>query len=184
MPLAEIFRRNAAVPVRMLYGRIVAQARLPVFYERWEVPDSLDGRFELVALHCFLVLRRLRKDGQATGAFRQQLFDWMFADMDAGLRELGVGDLGVGRRVKDMARAFYGRIAAYDRGLDRGGAVLTDALRRNLYGTVDPAHGALAAMAAYVQRVEAGLTGQRTADLLKGTVEFDPAAISGPGRAG
>lgn len=184
MSPADIFRRRSAgAPARLLYDRVVAQARLPVFYAEAGVPDSVDGRFELVALHCFLLLRRLRADGAATAALRQKLFDWMFADMDASLRELGAGDLGVARRVKHMAKGFYGRIAAYDRGLDDPGTVLAAALRRNLYGTVEVLPEQVAAMADYVRASAAGLARQPATALLQGTVEFGVPALPQPARA-
>jgi len=182
MRLADILRRNATeAPARLLYERIVAQARLPVFYERGGVPDSIDGRFELVVLHCFQVLRRLRREGEAAETLRQRLFDWMFADMDASLREIGVGDLGVGRRVKRMAQGFYGRVAAYDRGLDREGPALAEALRRNLYGTVEPAPCLVEAMTAHVRADAALLARQDAADLLRGRVAFGSPDFPAPG---
>src|SRR5687767_4178845 len=113
-----------------LYAAAVAQARRPEFYASLGVPDTIDGRFELVALHTFLVLRRLKGQGQAAEA-GQALVDLFIQDMDASLRELGAGDLGVGRKVKAMAQAFYGRIAAYDSGLAGSAATLEAALRRN-----------------------------------------------------
>lgn len=184
MSPAAIFRRGSAqAPARLLYERVVAQARLADFYERAGVPDTLDGRFELVALHCFLLLRRLRGEGEAATALGQRVFDRMFSDMDASLRELGAGDLGVGRRVKHMARSFYGRIAAYDRGLDDTGGRLAEALRRNLYGTVDAPPERIAAMADYVRAAAANLGSQPVAALIRGTVEFGAPGFPPAGRA-
>ena len=100
-----------------LYVRAVKQARQPKFYADMGVPDNVDGRFDMIALHVFLILRRLKQENARSQATAQALLDAMFTDMDRGLRELGAGDLGVGRRVKVMAKAFYGRVAAYDRGL-------------------------------------------------------------------
>ncbi len=115
-----------------VYRRIVAQARRPEFYVGGGVPDSLDGRFEMLALHLFLVLHRLKRerDEPACAALAQALADRMAADLDANLREMGAGDLGVGRRVKRMARTLYGRIAAYEAGIDGGEAKLRQAIRR------------------------------------------------------
>src|SRR5579885_2019728 len=96
-----------------LYRAVVAQARAPAFYVAYGVPDTLDGRFDLIALHMFLVLHRLKSDTDAS-TVSQALFDIMFDDMDRSLREMGVGDLGVGRRVRAMAEALYGRMAAYE----------------------------------------------------------------------
>ncbi len=141
---------------RRLYAAAVAQARRPEFYAGLGVPDSLDGRFELVALHIFLVLRRLKSHGDA-GATGQELVDLFVADMDASLREMGAGDLGVGRRVKAMVQALYGRIAAYEAGLAGPHEGLEAALRRNLFGTApEPGGAVLAALASYVRRESVG----------------------------
>ena len=150
MPLAALFNRKSRTAVQALYGAIVATARNSTFYAEWGVPDTLDGRFELIALHAFLAIRRLKQSGD-NAAFAQALFDTMFADLDLNLREMGVGDLSVGRQVKTMAKAFYGRVVAYERGL-AGVDSLDDALRRNLYGTVTPEAAQVAAAAAYVRR--------------------------------
>jgi cytochrome b pre-mRNA-processing protein 3 len=137
-----------------LYAVLVAQARRPEFYSELGVPDTLDGRFELVALHTFLALRRLKSDASAADT-RQALVDVFVDDMDASLREMGAGDLGVGRRVKAMAQALYGRIAAYEAGLGGPEQALVGALRRNVYGTAADAAPDLAKLeklATYVRR--------------------------------
>jgi len=173
--LASLFGRDRRPPaVHAVYGRIVERAREPQFYEQWGVPDTFDGRFELLALHAFLVLHRLRREGDEAEDFAQALFDTLFFDMDRGLRERGVGDLGVGRRVKDMVKAFYGRISAYEKGL-ADAAALAAGLRRNLYGTVaEPDAAQIAQAAVYVRRQAAALAGQPVATLLAGEVSFAP----------
>lgn len=179
MVLDRLLRRDPHGPAaERLYAAIVEQARAPAFYRELGVPDSLDGRFDLLALHAFLVLHRLKRDRAETAALAQRLFDTMFADMDRCLREMGAGDLGVGPRVKRMARGFYGRIAAYEAGLEappatqgREGA-LEAALRRNLYGTASATPARLAAMAAYVRREARALGEQPTSALLAGRVGF------------
>ena len=119
MPLASIFRRHSyRHQAYAAYASIVEQARAPDFFLRLDVPDTLDGRFEMIALHMFLVLNRLKAEHEATAEFSQALFDAMFADLDRGLREMGATDMGVGKRVKEMAKGFYGRIAAYEKGLE------------------------------------------------------------------
>lgn len=170
--LAAIFRqRPRREAVAAAYGRIVERAREPVFYTDWGVPDTLDGRFELLALHGFLVLNRLKQDRAASADFSQALFDAMFADLDRALREMGVGDLSVGRRVKEMATGFYGRIAAYDKGL-ADPSLLGAALRRNLYGTTEPSGDQLARAQSYVARQAAALAAQPVAELLAGEIRF------------
>lgn len=176
--LASLFRPNPhRAAVHTAYGRIVERARQPLFYAGWGVPDTLDGRFELLALHAFLVLNRLKRDHDATADFAQALFDAMFADLDRALREMGVGDLGVGRRVREMAAGFYGRIAAYEKGLADAPA-LEAALRRNLYGTTAASEAQLARAAAYVRRQAAALRAQPAAALMAGEIDF-PAVEAG-----
>jgi cytochrome b pre-mRNA-processing protein 3 len=158
MRFAPWFRPSAIeADAHRLYGRLVEQARAPGFYGAGGVPDSLDGRYEMVVLHVFLALRRLKREGAAAGARAQALFDAMFADMDRSLREIGVGDLSVGKRVKEMARGLYGRIAAYEAGLERpDDDALEQALKRNVYGTVaTPAAPAPARLARYVRAAAA-----------------------------
>jgi cytochrome b pre-mRNA-processing protein 3 len=115
----------------------------------------------------------LKPEAGGAAAFAQALFDLMFADIDRSLREMGVGDLGVGRHVKRMAQGFYGRIAAYEGGLEGDDDALRDALRRNLYGTVEPAEDALAAMVAYCRRAASRLAEQPAGELLDAVIAFD-----------
>ena len=178
MILKRLFGPNEwEAPARMLYDTVVMQARRPDFYRDVGVPDTVDGRFELVALHGYLLLRRLRPLDDGAG-LAQGLFDVIFADMDASLREMGAGDLGVGRRVKTMAKGFYGRMAAYDAGL-AGEAPLAEALRRNLYGTVEPTEAALTAMAQYLRDAAQSLEKQPESALLAGQATFpDPPALA------
>ena len=163
-----------AAPARSVYQRIFDQARQPAFYAEHGVPDSLDGRFELLTLHTFLVLRRLRRGGEQATGLSQALVDGLILDMDHCLREMGAGDLGVGKRVKTMARGFYGRIAAYEAGLDGGDDMLGAALERNLYGTTHAAPAVAAVMAAYMRREAAALDDQTLPDLVAGRVVFGP----------
>jgi cytochrome b pre-mRNA-processing protein 3 len=169
-------RKAQAAAADRLYAAIVAQARQPAFYGEGQVPDSLDGRFELVALHTFLALRRLRAEGETGTRLAQFLFDRMFVDMDESLREIGVGDLGVGRRVKTMAKAFYGRAEAYEAGLaDPATEPLEQALARNLYGTLAGRQGLpLAAVARYLRRAAMEIEAQAGPALLEGRISFPP----------
>lgn len=178
--LGKLFRKNPRATVAAaLYRRIVEQARHPAFYQVGGVPDSLDGRFELITLHAFLLLHRLKGEGEAGAGLAQAVFDTMFSDMDASLRELGAGDLGVPHRIKRMVSGFYGRIAAYEAGLAGEEAALADALRRNLYGTVTPAAAAPAALAGYVRAAIAALARQDGPGLLAGEVAFPAPRIGG-----
>ncbi len=107
MFLSRIIDRLSRKPdaSQVLYERIVAAARQEVFYAQWAVPDTVDGRFDMIALHLFLVLDRLKGEGPAVEAFRQVLTDTFFQDMDRSLREMGVGDISVGKKVRKMAEA-------------------------------------------------------------------------------
>jgi cytochrome b pre-mRNA-processing protein 3 len=128
------FNRPKSSPrptIEAIYGMIVAQARLPAFYQRFGVPDTVNGRFDMVLLHLWLVLRRLRTCANGA-ALSQGLFDRFCSDMDDNLREMGVGDLTVPKRMQKFAEAFYGRTGAYDSALRAGGAELARALARNV----------------------------------------------------
>jgi cytochrome b pre-mRNA-processing protein 3 len=114
-----------------IYGMIVTQAREPVFYRNLGVPDTVNGRFDLLVLHLWMVLRRLKPIEGGTGV-AQTLFDRFCDDMDANLREMGVGDLTVPKRMQAFGEAFYGRAAAYDVALAAGQEPLAQSLCKNI----------------------------------------------------
>jgi len=174
MILSKLFEREPTKePATLLYASLVAQARQPAFYAHCGVPDTVDGRFDLISLHLFLLLHRFKGDHPASADLAQAVFDLMFDDMDRSLREMGAGDLGVGRRVKIMIQGLYGRIAAYEKGLKcDDGAALQAALRRNVYGTVDPSPACLDALAAYVRGQVTTLAEQPYPALAAGAVIF------------
>lgn len=119
----------------VLYGQIVAQARQPAFYAELGVPDTPEGRFDMIVLHVVLVMRRLRAEADAGRDAAQGLLDVFFADMDRNLREMGTSDMSVPKKVRGMAEAFYGRAAVYDAAIDaESGEGMRAALERNLYG--------------------------------------------------
>ncbi len=141
-----------------LYAQLVKQARRPVFYTAFGVPDTVNGRYDVIMLHAYFVMKRLREIGPDGRDLSQALFDYMFSDMDKNLREMGVGDLSVGKKIKTMATAFYGRIKAYDEGLGGGKNALEEALNRNLFVDSEPNSDQLASAATYLARqVEASL---------------------------
>jgi cytochrome b pre-mRNA-processing protein 3 len=160
--------------IEAIYGMIVAQARLPAFYQRFQVPDTVNGRFDMVLLHLWLVLRRLRATA-AGGKLSQALFDRFCSDMDANLREMGVGDLTVPKRMVKFAEAFYGRTNAYDAALQTGGIELADALARNVLLDTDAARAK--PLAGYVNAAIVALEAVDERRLLAGEWRFvDPAA--------
>ena len=117
--------------IEAIYGMIVTQAREPLFYRDLGVPDTVNGRFDLLVLHLWMVLRRLRPTADGVG-LSQALFDRFCDDMDANLREMGVGDLTVPKRMQTFGEAFYGRVAAYDVALAAGEEPLAQALAKNI----------------------------------------------------
>lgn len=172
-------RKNAADPasVQRLYHEIVAAARRPEFYRDWQVPDTVDGRFEMLVLHIFFVLRRLQEEKDENGTenppaenFAQALFDHMFLDMDRSLREQGVGDLGVPKRIRKMAKAFYGRVFAYENGLKDG--TLSAALHRNVYGGADVEKKSPAALARYAEKQYEHILAQSAQALMQGKIDW------------
>jgi len=170
-------RRTAA----RLYEAAVERARSPAFYTGCAVPDTLDGRFDMIALHVFLLLRRLKAGGPGQSSLAQALYDAMFEDMDRALRELGAGDLGVGRRVKAMAQAFSGRVAAYDSALDGTDAALRAALSRNVYRCESGPEAAVAALSDYLRRQAAALAAQPIGAVMQGEIAFDRVGIGTDG---
>jgi len=176
---SRLFKRNTGREAgERLYSALATQARHPDFYVHLGVADSLDGRFDSVALHVFLALNRLkREDGAQAAALAQDLVDVFVDDMDRSVREMGVGDMGVSRRVKQMAQALYGRAAVYEEAVAQDDETkLVAALTRNLYAGIDKSEAAVAAK--YVRAAIAELAGQDLATLTQGMPTF-PA----PGRA-
>ncbi len=168
---------------RALYLAIVEASRRPEPFRVWGVDDTPTGRFEVLAAHMLIALRRLRAEGEAAKGFSQKVFDAFFDDMDNELRELGVGDLTVGKKIRKMAEGFYGRAGAYDAALDAGDdAALTDAVQRNIYGEAGGATGGATHFAAYLKRANAALRDQTLAALRTGAIEFPP--YLSPGKAG
>jgi len=184
MIFSRLFKADAAqLKGRDLYEAAVQQARQPVFYAELGIPDTLDGRFEAILLHVWLVLRRIRLANVptdalsvASGKVSQAVFDSMIGDMDRSLREMGVGDLRVGKRVKAMAKSFYGHVQAYDAGLEGSTADLTAALRRNVYGTSEleaaALDGAVDGLVQYVEKAVSLLDNQPIEAIIDGKVTF------------
>jgi len=151
------FRKPRLAPrgtIEAIYGMIVTQAREPLFYRDFAVPDTVNGRFDLLLLHLWMVLRHLRTLPEGT-ELSQALFDHFCADMDANLREMAVGDLAVPKKMQKVGEAFYGRAAAYDMALTDSDEALAQAINRNVLdgGHIEEARR----LAAYVQAAMASL---------------------------
>jgi cytochrome b pre-mRNA-processing protein 3 len=177
------FRRDPQTHIiRALYGMIVAQARLAAFYTSYGVPDTVQGRFDLIVLHLVLLLHRLEGDGE-TGArehsraavndgLGQKLFDAFCQDLDDNLREMGVGDLAVPKQMRRFGEAFYGRQAAYRAALAAGETrELEKALARNIFGVVGVDKKAVR-LARYARAAASQLNVEEDEALMAGTVTF------------
>jgi len=165
-------RRQAAGNPSRLYGAIVAQARDPDLYAGIGVPDTVEGRFEMVLLHSILVIRRLRSGGPEAVAAGQAVFDLFCTDMDRSLREMGVGDLAVPKRMRKIGEAFYGRAAAYEEPLVTSDAAgVAEALARNVWPDETTPSGA-AGLARYALAVAAALAGSDPEVLASGSAVF------------
>jgi cytochrome b pre-mRNA-processing protein 3 len=156
--------------IGMLYGAIMAQARGRVFFERYGLSDDFETRFESLTLHMFLVLRCLSKDGQG---IKQGLVDYMVSDLDRTLREMGVGDVGVVKRMKHFMEGFYGRVQIYEKamGADDKKEILR-VLDRNLYGASDTNLAKLELMRDYIVLQCDALAKQPLASFADGHVFF------------
>ena len=176
-------RKSIREAAEAAYRQVVEQARQPVFFAEYGVPDTLDGRFELICLHAFFYLYRLKAERPRSAALSQAFFDAMFADLDRSLREMGTGDLSVGKNVKQMARGFYGRIRAYQEGIEGADSVLAGALARNLFGTVREAPPGIGEMAEYARATVRELARQSADELLRGCVRFPVPGAGGAGAA-
>ncbi|MCK1384750.1 ubiquinol-cytochrome C chaperone family protein [Bradyrhizobium sp. 21] len=188
------FRKPRLTPsgtIEAIYGMIVTQAREPIFYRDLGVPDTVNGRFDLLLLHLWLLLRRLRTVQGATdqgateqgpinqGAteLSQALFDRFCEDMDDNLREMGIGDQTVPKRMRAFGEAFYGRVQAYDQAMESGGEALASAICKNILNGagMDQAQR----LAAYARATEADLGRTGEAALLGATFKFPPALTEG-----
>jgi cytochrome b pre-mRNA-processing protein 3 len=137
--LNKIFTsKNKIYKIENFYNNIVSLARNENLYLKAGVPDTLDGRFELIILHCHFFVKKLLEIGTDEKIFAQNLINFMFKDFDRSLREIGVGDLSVGKKVKFMVSSYYGRINAYENALSKNNKINSKVLEKNLYGTVTP----------------------------------------------
>jgi cytochrome b pre-mRNA-processing protein 3 len=171
MILPGFRRRSQARIIAALYGAVVAQARSAAFYTDYGVPDTAEGRFDLIVLHLVLLLRRLGQETDLGKNLGQDLFDEFCRDLDANLREMGVGDLAVPKRMQGFAEAFYGRQSAYCDALSgTDGQAFEKALARNIYRGGQG--GDAARLAQYVRALVDDLDAQRDDAFNRGEVTF------------
>ncbi len=158
-----------------LYGSIVAQSREPAFYLVSGVADTIDGRYGLLVVHMWLTLGRLRAEGPAASDVAQALLEAFITDMDDNMREIGVGDLSVPRKVKKAAAGLYDRGRIYDAAL-ADGAALAAAIAQHM--DQPPGWPGGAALAAYVWRARDHLTATSGGELLAGHLSFPPPVLT------
>ena len=158
-----------------LYTAAVEAARDPYIFETLGVPDTLDGRFDVIGLYVFLLVHRLHAESKAGKDLAQAVFDAMFSDMDINLREIGVGDMSVGKRVRAMWEAFHGRSAAYAPALEAGDVTaLAGAITRNVWRGQAPPDAAHALATLAMEQADR-LAQQPLEAFLAGQVSFRPA---------
>ena len=176
MRLNRLFAPSPAIMAgRRLYAAAVGQARAPAFYARMGAADTAEGRFELYTLHVVLLLRRLRGQGAAAAEASQALFDAYLRALDDALREMGVGDLSVGKKMRRLGEAFYGRVKTYDDAM----AALPDRapLEAVLARTVLMGHADRAGpFVDYTLACAEALSGQSVDGLLQGEPAWPPIA--------
>jgi len=178
--LFGLFGRRIPESRQAVYGAIVAQARQPAFYLDHAVPDTVEGRFEMILVHATLMFHRLGREAPATRAAAQDVLDIFFTDMDRNLRELGVGDLSVGKKMKKLGMAYAGRSQAYSRAIAAGDAVdLAAAVLRNVFRGDAGAAAPAGRVAAYMLAATERLDGQSADDLIEARIAWpDPAAYA------
>ena len=172
----SLFRKNVhAAPVERLHEELVQSARQPaLFLEGYGVADTLEGRFDLMILHAFLALSALGRKPEPGPAIAQATANRLFSGFDAALREMGVGDMAVPKRIKKMGDEYNGRSAAYTAGLGQGDDALAVALARNVYSSADPA--VAARLARYARATAEAMASADLAAFEKGPAPFLAAA--------
>ncbi len=173
MILSLFKKRSDTPPVYDTYGAIVEQARRPVFYAEWFVPDTVTGRFDMISLHMALLFRRLRGDDTTERDYSQAVFDLWFKDMDRSLREMGVTDIGVPKKIQKMGNIFFGLLAALNQALDSGDVdAVAAVLERNVFSEVESA--GTTQLAQYLMTQDAVLARQDSKAILDGHISFEP----------
>lgn len=172
-------RDNTPDTAYAVYASLVAQARRPVFYADLAVPDTVDGRFDMIVMHLVLLYKRLERLDAAARAFGQHLFDIFIKDMERSLREQGVGDLSIAKQMKKVGESYYGRSAAYVGALQAADDdLLGDAIARNILAAADREHAA-PRLAAYMRAADALLAEQPADALMGDRVRWpDPSALA------
>lgn len=166
-------KKSNQVLVTRQYEAITAAARAPAFYEEMQAPDTVIGRFEMITIHLVLYLRRTSKSGEAVQGLAQEVLEAFFEDVDHSIRELGIGDTGVPKRMKKFARMFYGRANSYGDALEAADqSALADALRRNIHPDAGDDAPSMEALAGWMTMAAAALDQAGEDTLASGLLEF------------
>lgn len=170
-------RKSKGMPKRdvpyEIYGSLVARARNPVLYRDLGVPDTINGRFDMMVLHVFLLSHRLKDAGEGCRELSQDIFDAFLLDMDRGLREEGVGDTSVPKKLKKMTEVYYGRLRAYEQPIEIGDKEqLMAVINRNIF-TDEHNNSCAQALAEYMTRLHAHIKELAVEDILKGEIALD-----------
>ena len=176
-------RSPGADTIARLHAGLMRGARQPAFYSEFGVPDTLDGRFEMAALHGALLVRRLGRAEAPGPDVARDLTDAIFEGFDIALRETGVGDLTVPKRMKKLAQNYLGRLKAYDVGLDQSAdGPISEAIARNVFGVAGAHAGSPALpLARYMRAAEQRLGATSLDALLSGGAEWPEAGAFAPG---
>jgi len=170
----KIRRRKTAI--ERGYHQIVQQARQPHLYEQAGIPDTKEGRFDMLVLHAILLFHRLAEEGKEPEAYGQAVFNHMIRDLEGNLRSIGISDLAVPRHIKMLARSFYGRVKAYRDALESEDAgAVRDVIARNLLGvdSEDEADSAnIDTLVAYLHQQVDHLGKQDVSRIVEGDIEF------------
>jgi len=173
-----LFRKknNNQAIVERQYSTLTSAARRPEFYESMDVPDTVMGRFEMLSLVMILFFRRTRASGTSGQEIAQEIVDAFFQDIDYSIRELGIGDNSVPKRMKKLAGMFYGRLEAYSKAMDAGDSeALSTALSRNIHPKAE-APADMSALAAWMFKAEAALSEQSEDQIATGSATLPDAA--------
>jgi cytochrome b pre-mRNA-processing protein 3 len=167
--LKKIFAADPfQIPAHNAYVALVTQARKPFFYQECGVADTIDGRFDVIVLHIFFLTQRLKMDSPE---FLRAVWEVFFSDMDRSLREMGASDTGIGKRIKKMVQAFYGRIDSYQKTVSNE-ADFKESLERNLYRGEVVDDTQISALMAYVARNLEHLQKQDITAIISGELSF------------
>lgn len=168
-------QKRLKTQARRLYDHALTASRQVELYANNGVPDTVDGRFDMLVIHVWLLIRRVNREGaQGLG---QEIFDAMFSEMDNSLRELGTSDTSVGKRIKDMAKVFYSRAEIYNTVLDAADTnALNEALEHNLFTDMVPPSQFCGRLATHIQNTDMALSEQNFVDIQKSGPCYPPFA--------